>query len=169
MAQNALPYEIDHILKKLEFVSRIPANHKVNIKDMTTQDKHSWLGAFHRYCRNVDRKSTMRDLQDIIDEAARTLRNYEDNKVYVSKIVQALQKTKYAIQRMGNTTYGDDTCIMSDIAVKVDTIDIYLEKYGNENQKTKKIEINTETSVPDLSLSESPLSSSSYSSLDQGD
>lgn len=129
MASRALPIEVTNILEKLEFIARIPSNHKANIPDKTLQHKDSWWGAFARGRKNVNRKSTMRDIQTIIDDTSQVLKTFNNEEEYVKLIINALKRAKQPIQEMGESTYGDDVSVGSEISVKLRTIDIYLDKY----------------------------------------
>lgn len=130
MVSRALPFEVTNILEKLEFIARIPPNHKVNIPDKTLQHKDSWWGAIDRGRKNVDRKSTLRDIQNIIDETAQVLNHFHKEPEYIRLVINGLRKASRPIKGLGEYTYGDDPSVGSEISVKLQTINIYLEKYS---------------------------------------
>lgn len=129
MTSRALPFEITNILDKLEFISNIPPHHKVNIQDRTLQHKDSWIGAFRRTVRNVDRDSTLREIQLIIDETARVLKEFDQEPEYIRLVINAFRNAGRSIKKLGESVYSTDPSVMSQITVKNKSIQIYLDKY----------------------------------------
>ena len=156
MSNRALPIEVTNILEKLEFISRIPSGYKANIPDKTLQHKDSWWGALTRGRKNVDRKSTLRDIQTTIDETVQVLSHFSRHEDYIKLIINALRRIRHPIQEMAESTYGNDVCVVSDISVKIKTIDIYLSRYKKYLDPVQNIsdddqlEDNYESCVADL-------------------
>lgn len=160
MTSRALPFEITNILNKLEFISNIPPHHKVNIQDRTLQHKDSWIGAFRRTFRNVDRDSTLREIQLVIDETARVLKEFDNEPEYIRLIINAFRNAGRSIKKLGESVYSTDPSVMSQITVKNKSIQIYLDKYKDyldplphvEAPKKNYITNNTTTKVTNKTL-----------------
>jgi hypothetical protein len=127
MKNNSIPASLKDLLVKLDILSMIEANKKLNISNLTFIDKNSWWGTFYRAITGENRKYVMMYINQVINQAVEAIAEYQETE-FCAIIVNALASAKIGINNL-STTYHSDPNIIAQINVCVSNIDIQLNKH----------------------------------------
>lgn len=126
-----IPTSLRELLKKLEFLGMIEIGKKPCMNDMTFVDSRSWMGAFYRNRSGENRKGTMLQVEQTIDQAIVSLKEYSGTEFnYI--IIKSLKKARIGIQNLAET-YATSPGVVAQIRVIISNIDLQLKKYDEKD------------------------------------
>lgn len=124
-----IPVDLQDLLFKLEFLSKIQPGHKINTNIMGFVNADSWYGSLSRYLNHENREITINFINNIINLTIDSINKYCDS-IFLAQIINRLNSARIGISKL-DTTYRDDPKFSSKLAVCLTNIDMQLEKYKN--------------------------------------
>jgi hypothetical protein len=122
---HSIPVTLNELLVKLNIISVIRTDIKLNCKSLQFVNINSWIGSLGRYIAGENRMDLMNFLNQIIQRAIKAIDDYPDFK---SIIVNHLYISKNGLTNL-ESTYKSDPYIVAQLKVLISNIDLQLYNY----------------------------------------
>ncbi len=124
ISPSSLPYDLQDLLAKLEFLAQIGEDSKVNINTKTMVKSSSWIGSIKRMLTSEKREGTYRFITSTITETIDAINRYS-NTIYLEIIIDYLRRAKIGIECL-TITYENDPDMVSKLRVCITNVNLQL-------------------------------------------
>ena len=161
-----IPLPLSELLTKLQVISLLDKDQKLNVSDLSFTNSNSWSGSLYRYYYGESRKGLINMLSSVIQQTVQSINDYK-NTEFIALVVTHLNDAREGVVKL-KTTYANDPNVLSQLEIMLECIDLNLDRNRShivDNfRKSKPIDI--PNTVPSI-LSKSQTTATEQEILDK--